>query len=61
MATDIYFPSLGKTLLDDPVDETKIFNLMIQVYLDCLFGKEVFYAKKCEYLIKRSYIISGRI
>jgi len=45
MATDTYFPSLGGTLLDDPVDEAKIFDPMTQVYLDCLFGKEVFYAK----------------
>ncbi|GBC08751.1 hypothetical protein RclHR1_08350021 [Rhizophagus clarus] len=45
MATDTYFPSLGGTLLDDPVDEAKIFDLMTQVYLNCLFGKEVFYAK----------------
>ncbi len=45
MATDTYFPSLGGTLLDDPVDEAKIFDPMTQVYRDCLFGKEVFYAK----------------
>ena len=45
MTTDTYFPSLGKILLDDPIDEAKIFNPMIQVYRDCLFGKEVFYAK----------------
>ena len=45
MATDTYFPSLGGTLLDDPVDETEVFDPMTQVYRDCLFGKEVFYAK----------------
>ena len=45
MATNIYFPSLGGILLDDPVDEAKIFDPMTQVYRDCLFDKEVFYIK----------------
>src|ERR1044072_2937073 len=45
MATDTYFSSLGGTLLNDPIDEAKIFDPMIQVYRNCLFGKEVFYAK----------------
>ena len=45
MATDTFFPSLGGSLLDDPVDGAKVFDPMTQVYRDCLFGKEVFYAK----------------
>jgi len=45
MATDTYFPSLGGTLLEDPVDNTKVFDPMTQVYRDCLFNKEVFHAK----------------
>ncbi|GBB98998.1 hypothetical protein RclHR1_03390014 [Rhizophagus clarus] len=45
MATNTYFSSLGRTLLDDLVDKAKIFDPMTQVYLNCLFGKEVFYAK----------------
>ena len=32
MATDTYFPSLSGTLLDDPIDEIKIFDPMTQVY-----------------------------
>ena len=57
MATDTYFPSLGGTLLDDPVDEAKIFDPMTQVYLDCLFGKEVFYAKNVD-IRSKDHILS---
>jgi len=45
MATNTYFPSLGGSMLDDPVPPNKIFDPMTQVYRDCLFGNEVFYAK----------------
>ena len=45
MASNTYFPTLGGTLLDDPVPEKEIFNPITQVYRDCLFGNEVFYAK----------------
>ncbi|RGB30774.1 hypothetical protein C1646_764921 [Rhizophagus diaphanus] len=40
------------TLLDDPVDQSEVFDLMIQVYRDCLFGKEVFYAKNRNMIYK---------
>ncbi|GES91046.1 hypothetical protein GLOIN_2v1778545 [Rhizophagus clarus] len=40
MATDTYFPSLGGTLLDDPVDQSEVFDPMTQVYRDCLFESE---------------------
>jgi hypothetical protein len=58
MATDTYFLSLGGSLLDDPVDRSSMSEQeakdlamrtdadpMTLVYQDCLFGKEVFYAK----------------
>lgn len=45
MASNTYFPTLGGFLLDEPVDNAKIFNPMTQVYQDCLFRNEVFYAK----------------
>src|SRR5215216_1077862 len=45
MATDTYMSKLAGSLFDDPVDEAKVFDPMTQVYRDCLFGKEVFYAK----------------
>ncbi|RGB24310.1 hypothetical protein C1646_773266 [Rhizophagus diaphanus] len=45
MATDTYFPSLGGTLLDNPIDQSEVFDPMTLVYRDCLFGKEVFHAK----------------
>jgi hypothetical protein len=45
MASSTYFPTLGGSLLDEPVDNAKIFDPMTQVYRDCLFGNEVFYAK----------------
>jgi hypothetical protein len=58
MATDTYFPSLEGSLLDDPVDRSSMSEQeardlamrteadpMTLVYRDCLFGKEVFYAK----------------
>ena len=45
IATDTYLPSLDGTLLEDPVDNTKVFDPMTQVYRDCLFNKEVFHAK----------------
>src|SRR5215216_3883257 len=40
-----YMSKLAGSLFDDPVDEAKVFDPMTQVYRDCLFGKEVFYAK----------------
>ncbi|PKK56950.1 hypothetical protein RhiirC2_798968 [Rhizophagus irregularis] len=58
IATDTYFPSLGVSLLDDLVDRSSMseqetrdlamrteVDPMTLVYRDCLFGKEVFYAK----------------
>jgi hypothetical protein len=58
MATDSYMPTLEGSLLDAPIDksllseqETKDLAMrseadpMTLVYLDCLFRKEVFYAK----------------
>ena len=58
MATNSYMPALEGSLLDDPIDrsllsEQEANNLamrteadpMTLVYQDCLFGKEVFYAK----------------
>ena len=45
MATDTYMSKLAGSLFDDPIDEAKVFDPMTQVYRDCLFGKEVFYAK----------------
>ena len=45
MATNTYFPSLEGSLLDDPVPKNEIFDPMTQVYQDCLFNNEVFYAK----------------
>ncbi|RGB31265.1 hypothetical protein C1646_764259 [Rhizophagus diaphanus] len=45
MATSTYFPTLGGSLLDEQVPVAEIFDPMTQVYQDCLFGNEVFYAK----------------
>ncbi|UZO15801.1 uncharacterized protein OCT59_007216 [Rhizophagus irregularis] len=45
MAKDTYFPSLGGTLLDDTVEKDEIFDPMTQVYQDCLFENNIFYAK----------------
>jgi hypothetical protein len=58
MATDSYMPTLEGSLLDNPLDksllteqEAKYLAMrseadpMTLVYRDCLFGKEVFYAK----------------
>ncbi|PKC73696.1 hypothetical protein RhiirA1_450886 [Rhizophagus irregularis] len=45
MAKDTYFPSLGGTLLDDTVEKDEIFDPMTQVYRDCLFENNIFYAK----------------
>ena len=45
MATSTYFPTLGGSLLDKQVPVAEIFDPMTQVYQDCLFGNEVFYAK----------------
>ena len=45
MATDTYMSKLAGSLFDDLVDKSQVFDPMTQVYRDCLFGKEVFYAK----------------
>uniref|UniRef100_U9SPY6 Uncharacterized protein n=1 Tax=Rhizophagus irregularis (strain DAOM 181602 / DAOM 197198 / MUCL 43194) TaxID=747089 RepID=U9SPY6_RHIID len=54
MATDTYMPSLERSLLNDPIDKSSLTEQeamrteadpMTLVYRDCLFGKEVFYAK----------------
>ncbi|PKB97274.1 hypothetical protein RhiirA5_433436 [Rhizophagus irregularis] len=54
MATDTYMPSLEGSLLNDPIDKSSLTEQeamrteadpMTLVYRDCLFGKEVFYAK----------------
>ena len=58
MAMNLYMPALEGSLLDDPIDRSLLLeqeanNLamwtkadpMTLVYRDCLFGKEVFYAK----------------
>src|SRR3989440_3841904 len=58
MATDTYLPSLGGSLLDDPVDRSSMSeqeardlamrteaNPMTLVYQNCLLGKVVFYTK----------------
>ena len=54
MATDTYMPSLEGSLLDNPLDKSSLTEQeamradadpMTLVYRDCLFGKEVFYAK----------------
>ncbi|PKK57993.1 hypothetical protein RhiirC2_857984 [Rhizophagus irregularis] len=45
MAKDTYFPSLGRTLLDDTIEKDEIFDPMAQVYQDCLFENNVFYTK----------------
>ena len=45
MASETYFPTLGGSLFDKPVDKTEIFDPMTQVYYDCLFENKVFYAK----------------
>ena len=45
MATSTYFPTLGGFLLDEPVDNVEIFDPMTQIYCDCLFRNDVFYAK----------------
>ncbi|GBC00482.1 hypothetical protein RclHR1_38750001 [Rhizophagus clarus] len=58
MAIDTYMPNLEGFLLDEPIDKSSLSeqeakdlaiqtetDLMTLVYRDCLFGKEVFYAK----------------
>jgi hypothetical protein len=54
MATDSYMPTLEGSLLDDPINKSLLSkeeamrteaDPMTLVYRDCLFGKEVFYAK----------------
>jgi hypothetical protein len=58
MAVETYMPSLEGSLLDDPIDKTSLSEQeakdlamrteadpLTLVYRDCLFGKEVFYAK----------------
>src|SRR6185312_8084594 len=58
MATNLYMPALEGSLLDDPIDRSLLSEQeanslamrtkadpMTLVYQDCLFGKEVFYAK----------------
>ncbi|GES76188.1 uncharacterized protein LOC114539624 [Rhizophagus clarus] len=54
MATDSYMPALEGSLLDDPIDKLLLTEQeamraetdpITLVYQDCLFGKEVFYAK----------------
>jgi hypothetical protein len=58
MATDTYFPLLGGSLLDDLIDSSSMSEQeardlamrteadpMTLVYRDCLFDKEIFYAK----------------
>ena len=52
MATSTFFPTLGGSLLDDPVDKDEVFDPMSQVYHDCLFGNEVFYAKNVGFRTK---------
>ena len=42
-ASNIYFPTLGSSLLDDPIAKT--FDPMTQMYQDCLFENETFNAK----------------
>ena len=48
MASETYFPTLGGSLLDKPVDKAEVFDPMTQVYHDCLFKNEVFYAKNID-------------
>src|SRR6185436_13943565 len=57
MAKNTYFQSLGGSLLDDPVPENKIVDLMTLIYRDCFFNNEVFYAKNIGFRTK-DHIIS---
>ncbi|RHZ85662.1 hypothetical protein Glove_63g17 [Diversispora epigaea] len=41
MAKNTYFPSLGGSLLDDIVPTNEIFDPMIQVYQNYIFGKKI--------------------
>ena len=57
MASNTYFPSLWYSLLDDPVPPNEIFDPMTQVYWDCIFNNDVFYAKNIGFRSK-DYVIS---
>ncbi|CAG8625073.1 9444_t:CDS:1, partial [Paraglomus occultum] len=57
MALDTYMPALAKSLFDNPIDEAEVFDPMTQVYRDCLFDNEVFYAKNIGFRTK-DHIIS---
>ena len=70
MATNSYMPALEGSLLDDLIDrsllsEQEANNLamrteadpMTLVYQDCLFGKEVFYAKNVD-ICSKDHILS---
>ena len=57
MALDTCMPTLAESLFDNPIDEAEVFDPMTQVYRDCLFGNEVFYAKNIGFRSK-NHIIS---
>ncbi|UZO27485.1 uncharacterized protein OCT59_019678 [Rhizophagus irregularis] len=57
MAKDTYFPSLGRTLLDDTVEKDEIFDPITQVYRDCQFENNIFYAKNVG-MCTKNHVIS---